>query len=929
MGLPDIATRCADTPDMVVFDARGLLLREVQFNRADENSELDSRVTRYRYGRRGEQISCSDPRLSSASLGGEYFNMEQESDLLNRGMWQRGADSGEKLILSDPQGQPRWQWSGGAAGVQQRYQYDKARRPQALYSQRAGETAYLQQRWQYGEELEQAETGNRRGQCVLWQDGGGEQRFDGYSLRGECQQQQRRFLADRELSRADWLTPPALEAEQWQTVSRYGASGELREQVLYRLAGEQRQPIYQHVQRYNRQGQLNQSELHYGENTQRVLQQADYNALGACVREVLGNDTERLYSVEATTQYLVNLTTYRPVTGGGVEKMQDIAYQYDPVGNLLSSEASQQDTRYFANRRVSSQRRQRYDACYQLTYSSGRELAGQNSGDVALPLVNDPTLFTPYERWYHYDRGGNLQWQRHEGQQGCRRWEYVTARYSNRTLMPAAGQEIPPEEVDSYFDTQGNLRVLSGGQTLAWNEQQCLQRVEGVRHTDGSVDDECYQYDGNGLRCSKRSNRLANSERQGWRHETVSYLPGLRLCRRDYNGRQQQQQYVLNLGLAGYSSVSCVIDDQEPAGVLRYACQDRQNSASLELDINGKIITQEEYYAYGATALFTARSEAEAESKYYRYSGKERDNLGGLYDYGLRYYAPWLCRWISADPLGAADGLNLYCMVRNNPVTLTDNQGLMSDIPYCSLNGESRGIASRLSSVVQRGGRFLQSVGSALKRGWGHVRNAFGQLQQYIKNFNKGYHPMREEGEHIEIFDISRIARMTLSGVTETASSDNPHLPDFEDDMDNISLNHEYDWDDSADNLPPAYEPPPSYASLQPGAEQTNRTGERNNEATITLNQRDFSLNLGDLPELLREYEELGTMLNSAIALSDIRDHRRDGGTFSVPTRSNYSVSSDNMPGRLMRQPLAFWGLLWFGFLLQQRRRNAYITVNY
>lgn len=70
-----------------------------------------------------------------------------------------------------------------------------------------------------------------------------------------------------------------------------------------------------------------------------------------------------------------------------------------------------------------------------------------------------------------------------------------------------------------------------------------------------------------------------------------------------------------------------------------------------------------------------ARSELEASYKVIRYSGKERDGTG-LYYYGYRYYAPWLCRWTAADPGREIDGLNLYRMVRNNPLTLSDAEGL-------------------------------------------------------------------------------------------------------------------------------------------------------------------------------------------------------------------------------------------------------------
>ncbi|WP_198362567.1 RHS repeat-associated core domain-containing protein, partial [Burkholderia ubonensis] len=100
------------------------------------------------------------------------------------------------------------------------------------------------------------------------------------------------------------------------------------------------------------------------------------------------------------------------------------------------------------------------------------------------------------------------------------------------------------------------------------------------------------------------------------------------------------------------------------------------------------ILTWEEYYPYGGTAVWSARSDTEAKYKYVRYSGQERDATG-LYYYGFRYYAPWLARWPNPDPAGPVDGLNLFCMVGNNPVGRKDVAGLAS--------------FGNLASAIQRG----------------------------------------------------------------------------------------------------------------------------------------------------------------------------------------------------------------------------------
>ncbi|MDU9394293.1 RHS repeat-associated core domain-containing protein, partial [Pseudomonas sp. zfem002] len=113
-------------------------------------------------------------------------------------------------------------------------------------------------------------------------------------------------------------------------------------------------------------------------------------------------------------------------------------------------------------------------------------------------------------------------------------------------------------------------------------------------------------------------------------------------------------------------------------GQLRYSFDDPHGSSGLELDGQARIISHEGWYPFGGTAWWAAHSALEASYKTRRYSGKERD-ASGLYDYGLRYYAPWLARWINPDPAGDVDGLNRYRFVRNNPPTLVDHHGLNAD----------------------------------------------------------------------------------------------------------------------------------------------------------------------------------------------------------------------------------------------------------
>ncbi|MFS2221027.1 RHS repeat-associated core domain-containing protein, partial [Pantoea sp. B65] len=180
------------------------------------------------------------------------------------------------------------------------------------------------------------------------------------------------------------------------------------------------------------------------------------------------------------------------------------------------------------------------------------------------------------------------------------------------------------------------------------------------------------------MRISKVSRRQSGNSLQTQR---VTYLPGLERHTSHTGETLKAELHTLTAGEAGAAQVRLLHwHSGLPAGIsnnsLRYSYDNLTGSSGLEVDAQGELISQEEYYPYGGTAIRTARSQAEAEYKTRRYSGKERD-ASGLYYYGYRYYQCWAGRWLSADPAGATDGLNLYQMVRNNPVSYRDPNGLV------------------------------------------------------------------------------------------------------------------------------------------------------------------------------------------------------------------------------------------------------------
>ena len=62
----------------------------------------------------------------------------------------------------------------------------------------------------------------------------------------------------------------------------------------------------------------------------------------------------------------------------------------------------------------------------------------------------------------------------------------------------------------------------------------------------------------------------------------------------------------------------------------------------------------------------------------FRYTGQWFDPDSMLYYYKARWYSPNLGRFLSADPIGTADDINLYTYVRNDPLNLWDPSGTSS-----------------------------------------------------------------------------------------------------------------------------------------------------------------------------------------------------------------------------------------------------------
>ncbi|MEZ4446644.1 MAG: RHS repeat-associated core domain-containing protein [Polyangiaceae bacterium] len=153
-----------------------------------------------------------------------------------------------------------------------------------------------------------------------------------------------------------------------------------------------------------------------------------------------------------------------------------------------------------------------------------------------------------------------------------------------------------------------------------------------------------------------------------------------------------------------------------PTPRYRFQLDNHLGTACVEVTNAGAVISLEEYHPYG-TSSYRSFQSSEVSAKRYRYTGKERDDETSLYYHGARYYAPWLGRWMSADPAGTVDGTNLFAYVRGSPIVMRDPTGFAQEAPDYDINYNLAEAHEKVSvlekhaaSVTDRGAQVSESI---------------------------------------------------------------------------------------------------------------------------------------------------------------------------------------------------------------------------
>jgi RHS repeat-associated protein len=629
----------------------------------------------------GRVVTTADPRFSAwnADHTDKRFNVTTAYDMGETALLLTSCDAGTTRQLATADGQPAYQWT--AAGVLITRSYDALRRPLSVRVDGAG-LAQIVEAFSYGTDA----ASNLNGRLIEHKDQAGILAFSAYDIDGVAIATSRQVLSDAGAT-VNWnpgvsppLDPPiaitSTYAIDGKILSETGPGGSLARFGYYRTGWA-----------------AGQSFTPQGATTVDVVSAATYNARGQRLSATFGNGTVSALGYEDSTGRVITVTTTRTSDN---KRLQDIAYVYDPVGNITEIVDNSVNDIVAGHDLVDPGCAFTNDSLYRLIESTGRQspAIGPDTyhtgfmGTAFVPVQgnhpNDTAQLIRYRETYAYDNSDNPLTLQHvtDGNVADFSRTYLVSQTSNHSVEATSSATVSPDDV---YDAGGNMIALPFVRTLSWSYRNTLSSAVVVTRNGAANDQQLYLYDADGNRVEKVTGRLVNVATGTIDRSRSITFGHYRLDQRetvdtDGNATMVERSLMISLAFGGdlqltVRSFDQSIDPHSPAPQWRYQYSTNLASIDLELDQSGQVTSYEEYFAFGGSAFIAGPDQVAVSGKIFRYCGKECDNLTSLYYYGARYYASWMGRWISADPLGTADGLNLYCYVGDNPVSYADPDG--------------------------------------------------------------------------------------------------------------------------------------------------------------------------------------------------------------------------------------------------------------
>lgn len=650
-------------------------------------------------------------------------------DIAGNLLFQHSMDAGDRWMITDAAGKPFYSWDvnerqledNSLLSEQRMYhaEYDKLHRPIKLWLTINDAPRALIDRTIYGDDktipvelVPDSQAVNLRGQAYQHYDSGGVITNNHFDFNGNLLEAQKQIARAFKAPLIDWqdgsenntLEPEIVFTQQ----TEYDALNRMTRHYNWHKSNIN---VAMYEPKYNKRSLLEAEDIvvksnivegvYSGGQRTTAINRIVYDAKGQIERIWYANNTVTRYKYHPETFRLMQLRTTRrdavtqvdydppfPEHNSGLRDnnvLQQLNYTYDPIGNITEIYDNAYEPIFFNNQIIEPRSTYTYDALYQLIEASGRENSALNNAPEGkeaetIPAnfpINGQNVLRSYVQEYEYDATGNINRMIHRAGIGnlsegwTRIYEYNEN--SNRLAKTWTNND-ETNAVEYDYDTHGSIRNhenVGEEAYMRWNYNDILQSLNFI---GGGW--AYYQYNS-----SKERNRKVIERLEGIKEER-HYLGGMEWYRRKNATGDVVEEIETHHLFAGSQRVLIIEDvvSTENAnltiGVLyRYQYSNHLGSASLELNEDAAIISYEEYHPYGTSSYHATNTGIKAVDKRYRYTGMERDEESGLAYHSARYYLPWLGRWLSADPIGVAEGMNNYEYANNSPVNFIDENG--------------------------------------------------------------------------------------------------------------------------------------------------------------------------------------------------------------------------------------------------------------
>jgi RHS repeat-associated protein len=229
----------------------------------------------------------------------------------------------------------------------------------------------------------------------------------------------------------------------------------------------------------------------------------------------------------------------------------------------------------------------------------------------------------------------------------------------------AAAQSVTTDVKGNITSIPVNLResTATTALNLVWDFDNQLKSADV---NADSIVDITYNYDALGRRISRLHSSGNRVYVQAGQQTMCDYVLG-------NAASNSLNRYVY----ASYIDEAVVRKGQGQSGTVLYFHRNQQYSTYAITSSAGTVLERYAYTAYGQPSLFAGNGTARATSSYsirHTYTGREWDDIAGLYYFRARWMSGNGGRFLSRDPIGYTDGLSQYRV--NFLLMTTDPTGL-------------------------------------------------------------------------------------------------------------------------------------------------------------------------------------------------------------------------------------------------------------